>query len=268
MPPRTVKPLTSSPSPSSSANASVETSSEVTQDINLRVLRRDDDAIERIVAQSKHAVLYRFDTAARCWARENVEGALFVVRRTREPRYGFVVLNRCGSENFAQAIGMDGFEVERSTPYLMYKIKEDVHGIWFHDENECESMCKVFEELNAASGRAEERGTTNASQKNGLEALFARASSMTSEQDHLTSTLLTNAGAQASAPPAIRVLQAPRNIVGTAPIKSTKAPSAVAPAKSPSTTALSQAAIKAALIDLANDDAFTERIARAIAKHT
>ena len=266
MPPRTVKPKAS---PATAAPSTPEG----TSDINLRVLKRDDDAIESIVAHSKHAVLYRFDAAARQWARKNVEGALFVVSRSTAPRYAFVVLNRCGSENLTQAIGGDGFEVEPSVPYLMYKIGSEVNGIWFHDQSECESMTEVFEDLTAISRAAPPVTSTSATVKHGLEALFASASSLSPSSNHANGVKDIASSSSASAAAPIRILQAPRNLAGASAARATtkvkSAPVAVAstlPAALP--TAISPAAIKAALLELAADDAFTQRIARAISKHS
>ena len=96
MAPRTVKPKRAQDAP-----PVVDPMTEM----NLRVLRKDDAEIETIVAQSKHAVLYGFDPNTRAWARQNVEGALFVVKRAKAPRDAFVVLNRSGTGNLTQAIG-------------------------------------------------------------------------------------------------------------------------------------------------------------------
>ena len=270
MPPRTVKPKAS---PATAGATAAPSTPEGTSDINLRVLKRDDDAIESIVAHSKHAVLYRFDAAARQWARKNVEGALFVVSRSTAPKYAFVVLNRCGSENLTQAIGGDGFEVEPSVPYLMYKIGSEVNGIWFHDQSECESMTEVFEDLTAISRAAPPATSTSATVKHGLEALFASASSISPSSNHANgmNDIVSSSSASAAAP--IRILQAPRNLAGASAARATtkvkSAPVAVAstpPAALP--PAISPAAIKAALLELAADDVFTQRIARAISKHS
>ena len=166
MAPRTVKPKggASSPAPSSS------------DDVNLKVLRNDDPNIERIVASSKHAVLYGFDPASRQWARKNVEGSLFVVKRATAPFDAFVVLNRCGAKNLTVEIGGEAFELERSPPYLMYRVGREVNGIWFHDQDECEHMCGVFERVLSGAADAEAPGLTNGVAADALKQLFAKAS--------------------------------------------------------------------------------------------
>ena len=257
MPPRTVKPKTD-------GSSSPVTACEATE-ANLRVLRSTDDAIESIVAQSKHCVLYGFDATARQWTRRSVEGALFVVRRSSAPRDAFVVLNRAGRENFTREIGGENFELERSAPYLMYRVGREVNGIWFHDLDECEAMCAAFERV-MANAKASAGGATEASgASDSLRALFASAS------------LNESSNAKASASPGsngvIRVLQPPRKVVGTvaeAPrTRSTSIKSTVALPPPPSSApGVTPAAVRAALLELIEDDDFIDRLSRAIAKHS
>lgn len=55
-----------------------------TQKINLSVLQRMDPDVVDVLAKAGHVTLYDFDTAAKTWARKQVEGALFVVQRCVE----------------------------------------------------------------------------------------------------------------------------------------------------------------------------------------
>ena len=271
MPPRTVKPkLDDAPAALALTDA--------TSAMNLRVLRKEDDAIERIVAHSKHAVLYGFDADARQWARKNVEGALFVVRRATEPRDAFVVLNRCGTENLRQRVGGAGFELERSPPYLMYRVGREVNGIWFHDAEECEAMSAVLEGVLAearARGEGNEVGsetrtTTEAGARLFASATTTKATSAPTGGDlmaQLMGSVSIGNGARGSESVApTRVLQPPRKITGT----SASAPRTKSVAKSaPPTTssALNPAAVRAAMSELIEDDEFIGLITRALAKH-
>lgn len=256
MAPRTVKPKggASSPAPSSS------------DDVNLKVLRNDDPNIERIVASSKHAVLYGFDPASRQWARKNVEGSLFVVKRATAPYDAFVVLNRCGAENLTVEIGGEAFELERSPPYLMYRVGREVNGIWFHDQDECEHMCGVFERV--LSGAADAPGLTNGVAADALKQLFAKASIDGAAPPAPSS----------SSSPRVRVLQAPRNVVGTsagsgrlnasaAKSNASAAKSSSAPSETNERSVVTASAVKAALLELIDDDAFINRLTETIERH-
>lgn len=40
---------------------------------------------------------------------------------------------------------LEGFEFEVRGPYLIYrKPSQEVHGIWFYDENECQELINLF----------------------------------------------------------------------------------------------------------------------------
>lgn len=257
MPPRTVKPktdVTSSPAVVNDAN-----------DANLRVLRSTDDAIESIVAQSKHCVLYGFDVNTRQWVRRSVEGALFVVRRSSAPRDAFVVLNRAGSENFTREIGGENFELERSAPYLMYRVGREVNGIWFHDQDECEAMCAAFERVMANAKASADAAAANGASVS-LRALFASAS--LNESSIASAKATAGSGSNG----VIRVLQPPRKVVGTvaeAPrTRSTSIKSTAEPPPPPSPSSVTPAAVRAALLELIEDDTFIDRLSRAIVRHS
>lgn len=258
MPPRTVTPKTDPASSRAGVNGA--------EDATLRVLRVTDDAIESIVAQSKHCVLYGFDGNTRQWTKRSVEGALFVVRRSSAPRDAFVVLNRAGSENFTREIGGENFELERNAPYLMYRVGREVNGIWFHDQDECEMMCAAFERVmaNAKASAAAAAAANGASDS--LRALFASASLNES------ASASANSAAGSGSNGVIRVLQAPRKVVGTvaeAPrTRSTSIKSSVAPPPPPSAPVVTPTAVRAALLELIKDDDFIDRLSRAIAKHS
>jgi mRNA-decapping enzyme 1B len=252
MAPRTVKPKGSGASPVPSSS----------DDVNLKVLRNDDPNIERIVAQSKHAVLYGFDPASRQWARKNVEGSLFVVKRATAPFDAFVVLNRCAAENLTVEIGGEAFELERSPPYLMYRVGRDVNGIWFHDQDECEHMCGVFERV--LSGATDARGSANGVAADALKQLFAKAS---------IDGAAPPAPSSSSSPP-VRVLQAPRNVVGTSagsgrlnPAKSNAAAKLSSTPSEKNKKSVTASAVKAALLELIDDDAFINRLTETIERH-
>lgn len=103
----------------------------------------------------------------RCWlaeqSREDVEGTLFVVRRTDFPKFRVVVLNRVGLDNHMLDIN-PGFTFELSPPYLMYQEEGEgggVKGVWFYDEQEANAIAglltKIADTLNAAAARRSEQ---------------------------------------------------------------------------------------------------------------
>ena len=71
---------------------------------NLQVLRRRDASITQILGMAGHVVLYQFNEETKAWDRRNVEGSLFVVERSSEPKNQFVVINRLSSENLVETV--------------------------------------------------------------------------------------------------------------------------------------------------------------------
>lgn len=56
---------------------------------------------------SAHVVLYQFNETSQAWDKKNVEGSLFVVARSSEPKHMFVVLNRLSNEHATSAVGRE-----------------------------------------------------------------------------------------------------------------------------------------------------------------
>ena len=84
---------------------------------NLGVLKRRDADIARVLDMAGHVVLYQFNEDTKAWDRRNIEGSLFVVERTSEPRHQFVVLNRLSSENLVETID-ENFQTELTEQFL------------------------------------------------------------------------------------------------------------------------------------------------------
>ncbi|XP_054815306.1 mRNA-decapping enzyme-like protein isoform X2 [Prosopis cineraria] len=85
-------------------------------------------------------------------SRKDVEGSLFVVKRTTQPRFQFIVMNRRNTENLVENL-LGDFEYEVQVPYLLYRnANQEVNGIWFYDAHECEEVATLFNRiLNAYS---------------------------------------------------------------------------------------------------------------------
>lgn len=121
-------------------------------ELNLRVLRRCDAAISRIVATSTHAAMYQLSDDHK-WTKLSVEGALFCVERAAEPRWGFCILNQQSTENFFQLIHK-GMTIEHKNPFLIYKSRDgSYYGIWIHSDEE---RTKIGEQLSRFANATEE----------------------------------------------------------------------------------------------------------------
>ncbi|KAI9074426.1 hypothetical protein K1719_043620 [Acacia pycnantha] len=115
--------------------------------LNLTVLQRIDPFVEEILITAAHVTFYEFNIDLSQWSRKNVEGSLFVVKRSTQPRFQFIVMNHLSTENLVENL-LGDFEYEVQGPYLLYrKANQEVNGIWFYDAHECEEVANLFNRI-------------------------------------------------------------------------------------------------------------------------
>lgn len=113
------------------------------------MLKRRDAAIAKIMDMAGHVVLYSFNEETKAWDRKGVEGSLFVVERTTEPRYQFVVMNRLSSENLIETVDAD-FQTELTDQFLLYRnLKQEILGVWFYSPGERTAISELLTSLTA-----------------------------------------------------------------------------------------------------------------------
>ncbi|GER36539.1 mRNA-decapping enzyme-like protein [Striga asiatica] len=123
-----------------------------TKVLNLTVLQRIDPLVEEILITAAHVTFYEFNIDNSQWSRKDVEGSLFVVKRSTQPRFQFIVMNRRNTDNLVENL-LGDFEYEVQVPYLLYRnASQEVNGIWFYNARECEEVANLFSRiLNAYS---------------------------------------------------------------------------------------------------------------------
>ncbi|KAK9844655.1 hypothetical protein WJX74_005190 [Apatococcus lobatus] len=115
--------------------------------INLAVLKKLDPQTEEVLAIAGHVSLYGFDKNQSAWARRDVEGSLFLIKRNTAPRFRFIILNKKSTNNFREDIE-EGFSHELQEPYIMYHTNTDqVSGIWFYDTAECHKVDDLLQRI-------------------------------------------------------------------------------------------------------------------------
>lgn len=113
-----------------------------------------DTNVEKILSSVPCVALYEMtDKQHRQWSRTEVEGALFVVKRKTQPRFHFIILNRCSNaQNLVHDL-LSGFEYEIQVQYLVYgngAHTQKVNAIWFENPNDYEEIVKVFNRIRIA----------------------------------------------------------------------------------------------------------------------
>ncbi|KAG2320127.1 hypothetical protein Bca52824_013340 [Brassica carinata] len=134
--------------------------------LNLKVLRRIDPFIEEILITVAHVTLYEFNIQKSEWSRKDVEGSLFVVKRNRQqPRFQFIVMNRRNTDNLVEDL-LGDFEYEVQGPYLLYRnAAQEVNGIWFYNQRECEDVARLFGRLLSAYSKVNQKPNSSSSKR-------------------------------------------------------------------------------------------------------
>jgi len=120
---------------------------------NLRVLQRLDSSIIDISGYASHVVLYEFIEDSQAWQKRNMEGSLFIAKRSDFPTFKLIVMNRNAKENMYVPL-TPSFQMQVRSPYLIFRVDKDnsnkaqqIRGIWFHDENERETISVLLERI-------------------------------------------------------------------------------------------------------------------------
>ena len=106
-----------------------------------------DPYIVSIEGHSGQVALYKFNGGKQDWEKTQVEGTLFVYQREADPQYGFTIMNRLSMNNLVEPVTKD-LDFQLQTPFLLYRNHaNDIFGIWFYEQAECERVGKKIEEL-------------------------------------------------------------------------------------------------------------------------
>ncbi|XP_050369066.1 mRNA-decapping enzyme-like protein [Argentina anserina] len=132
---------------------------QTTKELSLTVLQRIDPCVDEILMTCTHVTLYKLDSNTSQWSRKDVEGSLFVVKRTSQPRFQFIVMNRLSTENLVEDL-LGDFECQVQLPYLLYRnAAREVNGIWFYNAAECEGVANLFTGILGAYSKVPQKST-------------------------------------------------------------------------------------------------------------
>lgn len=117
------------------------------EELNLKVIRRYNPDITAIISIAMYAVVYTFSPESQTWEKSGVEGTLFICALAPSPaapgaeRYGVIVLNRRGLENFLTELRSPEC-VEITDDYVILQLDETdpatgapkIVGLWIYSE--------------------------------------------------------------------------------------------------------------------------------------
>ncbi|NWU94298.1 DCP1A enzyme, partial [Upupa epops] len=122
----------------------MEAASRVGQEISLAALQRHDPYITSIADVTGQVALYSFSPKANEWEKTDIEGTLFVYKRSASPYHGFTIVNRLNMHNLVEPVNKD-LEFQLHEPFLLYRNASlSIYSIWFYDKNDCHRIAKLM----------------------------------------------------------------------------------------------------------------------------
>lgn len=112
-----------------------------------RVLARKDRAFTKPILAVSKVKLYVFKTQ---WAESNVEGPMFLYKRSESPQYRMIIFNTARLKDFSVDFDMN-LRYAMDNQFLMIK-RDFVYGVWFYNEDEFVKMEHAMHEINALPG--------------------------------------------------------------------------------------------------------------------
>ncbi|XP_006892292.1 PREDICTED: mRNA-decapping enzyme 1A isoform X2 [Elephantulus edwardii] len=114
------------------------------QEMSLAALKQHDPYITSIADLTGQVALYTFCPKANQWEKTDIEGTLFVYRRSASPYHGFTIVNRLNMHNLVEPVNKD-LEFQLHEPFLLYRNASlSIYSIWFYDKNDCHRIAKLM----------------------------------------------------------------------------------------------------------------------------
>ena len=113
----------------------------VTQDIILkRYLLSIDSSYEYVVHRADNVHIYRFEEN---WVEMNIQGSLYIYKRSHDRGFRLIVFNRKGLNDFKLNIPNEFFlEFEKQFVIFSPTDKKNIFGFWFEQNQEAEDFYK------------------------------------------------------------------------------------------------------------------------------
>uniref|UniRef100_A0A8C8RLL8 5'-(N(7)-methylguanosine 5'-triphospho)-[mRNA] hydrolase n=1 Tax=Pelusios castaneus TaxID=367368 RepID=A0A8C8RLL8_9SAUR len=114
------------------------------QEMSLAALKQHDPYITSIADVTGQVALYSFSPKANEWEKTDIEGTLFVYRRSASPYHGFTIVNRLNMHNLVEPVNKN-LEFQLHEPFLLYRNASlSIYSIWFYDKNDCHRIANLM----------------------------------------------------------------------------------------------------------------------------
>ncbi|XP_060622014.1 mRNA-decapping enzyme 1A isoform X1 [Anolis sagrei] len=141
--------------------------SQAGQEMSLAALKQHDPYITSIADVTGQVALYRFSPKDNEWEKTDIEGTLFVYKRSASPYHGFTIVNRLNMHNLVEPVNKD-LEFQLHEPFLLYRNANlSIYSIWFYDKNDCHRIAKLMAKVVQEETQRSQQDRGNISRING-----------------------------------------------------------------------------------------------------
>ena len=113
------------------------------RDLISHLRNKIDKSIIEIVFEIQHSVYYEFSETKGTWNKSEIEGPLTLVKRSQEPHYSLIIMNKHHLNNFCQHVSSDTLFEKKIPQLLCIRDKnKNVHGIWSANADLIEHLFK------------------------------------------------------------------------------------------------------------------------------
>ncbi|AFZ81601.1 Dcp1-like decapping family domain-containing protein [Theileria equi strain WA] len=123
--------------------SSIDEVKNIRDKLSLKVLRTLDQDIQSIIHKTPFVTLYEMSNER--WTRAGIEGFLYIVMRSINPIYSFVIINKKSETHLIEHITPE-FQMNHNGNFIFYSTERikavsqnKLNGLWFFDENECKN---------------------------------------------------------------------------------------------------------------------------------
>lgn len=130
---------------------------EIAFKVNLNNLKKQDQHVVDILDVFSHVVCYSFKN--NMWEKSNVEGTLFITKRSSDPEYGAVILNRLTPENLIVGFHSDAKLRFTGSFFIYSHTAVGLFGLWFNSNDAVSRMSECLRNIKSRCNNKIDAGT-------------------------------------------------------------------------------------------------------------
>eukprot|EP00357_Protocruzia_adherens_P008461 CAMPEP_0115009370 /NCGR_PEP_ID=MMETSP0216-20121206/22568_1 /TAXON_ID=223996 /ORGANISM="Protocruzia adherens, Strain Boccale" /LENGTH=272 /DNA_ID=CAMNT_0002377157 /DNA_START=13 /DNA_END=831 /DNA_ORIENTATION=+ len=126
------------------------------EELTCKKFRRKDPGFVSVIAKSIYGALYNLDPTTKKWMKMNIEGPVYIVKRSNAPYLRLILLNQKGNNDYEDNLD-SGMKFQTDKEFIFYlKPDGDTVGVWLSDFGPNPSILNCFQNLKQLAKKFEE----------------------------------------------------------------------------------------------------------------